>query len=345
MVELETVDIEEIRRELKNLWAAEAVDNDHTIRAQTHNLIVYTEAPSSQLTATVERLIAMTIERPGRVLLVHADLNQPDLLEAAVTSYCRMVNHRQVCGEMVIFNVGAARRDELHNAVIALLMPSLPVYVWWDEPYTTDDHLAEHILPEADRILIDTSEYDSLAQLGPLRTLQHRRLSDLMWSYLTPWRRLLARLWDAGHAREALRQADELRITYAGAEGRAQAHLLAAWLASRLGWALEAAQDDGTAQVWSHPSGGSCNIGLHRVDEEVEGLHDVGIAFDSRVLGLTYTPDTSCVVVTAEQSAAARYPIGRVTRTSALTEELDAGLDPAYEDALDTLLTLLDNLE
>jgi glucose-6-phosphate dehydrogenase assembly protein OpcA len=80
------------------------------------------------------------------------------------------------------------------------------------------------------------------------------RVSDLNWGRLTSWRTLIASFWDVPDYRPHLDRIDHVEINYdppdvAPGEIAPKALLVIGWLASRLGWQVEAAgAHDGTQQ-------------------------------------------------------------------------------------------------
>ncbi len=85
-----------------------------------------------------------------------------------------------------------------------------------------------------DRLVVDSREWpDVPASYRELVTIfEHVAVSDIAWARALPWRRRLAERWP--------RAFRELRV-----EGpRAEAHLLAGWLRSRLGRDVELRHDE-----------------------------------------------------------------------------------------------------
>ena len=64
-------------------------------------------------------------------------------------------------------------------------------------------------------------------------------VSDLSWTRLTPWRRLIAQFFDSPSLQPYLDRLTAVDIEH-DAGSAAQALLLAGWLAARLGWRPEA---------------------------------------------------------------------------------------------------------
>jgi glucose-6-phosphate dehydrogenase assembly protein OpcA len=137
----------------------------------------------------------------------------------------------------------------------------------------------------ADRIVIDSAAFDHpqddllrLAQLLRERS-GSMRVSDLNWGRLTSWRTLLASFWDVPDYRPHLERIDHVEINYdppdvAPGEIAPKALLVIGWLASRLGWQVEAAsaQDahEDSAARFTLRAGGRAITALMRATQDKE---------------------------------------------------------------------------
>jgi glucose-6-phosphate dehydrogenase assembly protein OpcA len=238
--DLRKVDLSAIRDELRRLWALEALRDDAVMRARTHNLVVYTDVRRHHIDDIVQFIIEITSARPGRVILIHCDLEAEDRVEGWVTVYCQQQNQAQVCGEMVVFDVGGKLGDEIHSTVVSLLAPDLPVYLWWMQRPEPDDHLFETLSAEAARLIIDSDFFPAPRHDFPaLAELDSPPLVDLAWGKLTPWRDAVAQFWEIPELRERLPCVQRMEIRYHADRlltGDTRALLLVGWMADRLGW-------------------------------------------------------------------------------------------------------------
>jgi glucose-6-phosphate dehydrogenase assembly protein OpcA len=136
------------------------------------------------------------------------------------------------------------------SAIVPLLVPDVPVFLWWKDIPHDDDKLFDRMARLADRVVIDSAAFDhpheDLLRLSALvRSLgRDTRISDLNWGRLTSWRTLLASFWDVTEYRPHLERIDSVKIEYdppdaAPDEIAPKALLAAGWLASRLNWKLE----------------------------------------------------------------------------------------------------------
>ena len=218
-------------------------------RACALNLIVYT-TPWDDRDLLDELLSQVNEQHPGRtlILLAYREMKEPKL-EAYVSMRCRLLgaNNKQICGEQVTIEAGGPLVETAATAVAPLLVPDVPVYLWWKDIPHYQDKLFDRLAQMADRIVIDSAAfdhpYDDLLRLTEMIGDRSRlmRVSDLNWGRLTSWRTLLASFWDVPDYRPLLEGIDRVEIGYrppgyAPDEIAPKALLLAGWLASRLGW-------------------------------------------------------------------------------------------------------------
>src|SRR5258706_2910255 len=155
------ISVEQIRNELNNLWASQSSADAPVIRAQTHNLVVHC-ADDYSAQETTEHVVAMTAERPGRVILIDVENDRIKSPESMVTTYCRTIRSQQVCGEVITLTTSAARKLELYSTVLSLLSSDLPVYVWWHGTPGAEDELFTRLEDTCDRMIIDSGSFDNL---------------------------------------------------------------------------------------------------------------------------------------------------------------------------------------
>ncbi len=350
-VDLRKVGVDAIRDALRAQWASESMDEHAVIRARTHNLIVYTTAGQQAVQDTIARIAALTFERPGRVIVVQADPEGDPALDAWVTVYCGVRGHRQVCGEMIVLAVGGEVRREALSTVIGLLAPDLPTFLYWMGLPEAGDYLFAALAAECDRLIVDSDALpDPSVGLRQIGSLSGVRLGDLAWARLTPWRLLLAQLWDVFRLREALDHIRTLDVRYvadAGSRDSARALLLVGWLADRLGWEVTSASVASTGEhvvTWRKECWGG-KVGLVKTfhqqippGEIVEIGLQAGRSSPFVMVRLQLSPDRGCADVeingaslTPEWHGSAFKP---VDTSAALAEELDLCYDPYYERAL-----------
>lgn len=266
----------------------DASDSAGVTRACALNLIVYT-TPIDDHSRLEEMLGQINEQHPGRtlILVVYRDIPTPRL-EGYVSMRCRLLDAagKQICGEQITIEAGGALVETAATAVAPLLVPDVPVYLWWNDIPHYEDKLFDRLAQMADRIIIDSAAfdrpYDDMLRLSQTISDQSRRMrvSDLNWGRLTSWRTLLASFWDVPDYHPRLSEIDHVAIKYrppkdAPAEIAPKALLLAGWLASRLGWEV--------AGKVSRDSEGTCEcelrsgdrvIGLSFVQDKTAGLNE-----------------------------------------------------------------------
>lgn len=252
------IDVGKIEKELAAMWRAssggEASADSGVTRACALNLIVYTtmEDDRAQIDEMLEEVNA---QHPGRSLVLVADRETSEArLEAYVSSRCRALGGSkvQVCGEQVTIEAGGAVVGTVASAIAPLLVPDVPVFLWWKDIPHQEDKLFNRMSRLANRLVIDSAAFDhpreDLLRLAEVvRELrQETRVSDLNWGRLTSWRTLLASFWDVREYRAHLERIDRVTIEYdppdaAPNEIAPKALMAACWLASRLQWELDPA--------------------------------------------------------------------------------------------------------
>jgi len=286
------VDVNKIEKELASMWSGmsktgDTSDSTGVTRACALNLIVYT-TPTDDHSQLEEMLGQLNEQHPGRtlILVVYRDIPTPRL-EGYVSMRCRLLgaNGKQVCGEQVTIEAGGTLIETAATAVAPLLVPDVPVYLWWNDIPHYEDKLFDRLAQMADRIVIDSAAfdrpYDDVLRLSQTISDQSRRMrvSDLNWGRLTSWRTLLASFWDVPDYHSLLSEIDRVTIEYrppkdAPEEIAPKALLLAGWLASRLGWEVagKASRDsEGTCEC--ELRSGDRAIGLSFVQDKTAGLN------------------------------------------------------------------------
>jgi glucose-6-phosphate dehydrogenase assembly protein OpcA len=127
----------------------------------------------------------------------------------------------------------------LSSIVVPLLVPDLPVFLWWRGGLSRDKELLIDLLEAADRWIIDSShflDFRKACDCLKARTDTVYALSDLNWSRLTSWRSAIASMFDYSSTRSHLDRLKSVEII--GSLKSAHPWLIASWLCSRLKLAL-----------------------------------------------------------------------------------------------------------
>jgi glucose-6-phosphate dehydrogenase assembly protein OpcA len=293
-----TLDVQVVERELNRLWtenteAASSHDETAVLRARVLNLMVYvTDEASLDEVNNILALVSAT--HPCRVLVMLAETNEPDRdIEMFVSAYCQSSSgehSRHLCCEHVMLRARGQFAVELPSAATPLLVPDLPVFLWWRDVPRLSDPTFLSLCRASDRVIIDSADftrpYQDLLSLREFLRRAHRnetRLSDLNWARLTSWRMLLASFYDVPEYRAPLERINRVRIEYvahalAPQSVAPKALLLAGWLASRLNWRVrsERAGDALTGDaplLFVEKEGRAITFEFHRVErrESMQG--------------------------------------------------------------------------
>lgn len=217
-------------------------------RASVLNLVVFATRETHARRAA--RTIAdLAIRHPSRAVVILADREHATGI-SELALYCRLAGSgatQQVSYEQILIRARGDADARLASAVIPLLLPDLPVFLWWTgTPPLTATHF-DALLTLADRLIVDSADFArpdrTLAEIAAVARNGHGRygVTDFNWTRLTPWRDLVAQFFDVPAWRPFLDGITGVRVGFAvDADGReihpSQALLFAGWLASRLGW-------------------------------------------------------------------------------------------------------------
>lgn len=171
-------------------------------------------------------------------------------LHASICAHCwRSVGgRRHVCSEEVVLTGEPADEPALASAVLALLVPEVPVALWSIDGSLADSYLLGELLSEADRMIFDSGKHDDPARTweAALRASDAHGilLNDLAWGRTETWRTLTAQMFDGEDGPRELATISAIEIRGGVHAPSAEALLTAAWLVSR----LRLAPADGTLE-------------------------------------------------------------------------------------------------
>ncbi len=252
--------VDEIEKELSRIWAqpSTVVDPNHegptrqaAARTSVMNLVIV--AGDSETGArTAETVSRLTGRHPSRTIIVLvADQDGPPWLDARIQAHCMLPrpDAPESCTEMIFMTAGGETGRHLAALVTPLLVHDLPVTTWWpgEPPLATE--VANELLEQTDRLVVDGSAWtsDGLGRLRQLAALYDRypRMSirDFGFVRQSRWREAIATLFDLPDFLPYLGYVRRLSVSYGtrdetGAPGTTNVvkplyHV--AWLASRLG--------------------------------------------------------------------------------------------------------------
>jgi glucose-6-phosphate dehydrogenase assembly protein OpcA len=352
------IDVRAIERELTALWTQAAEGQDQGGQAVTRtcvlNLVVATAGGRAveDVTATIAQL---TARHPNRAIVVGmAPDGGAELLDAWVQAHCQMPGpgRPQVCCEQITIEARGPAVARVPGTVLPLLVPDVPVMLWWPRGEPFDSPIFPRMCDLADRIIVDSASFAApeagLVRLAALLA-EHKAVSDLAWARLTPWRELLAQFFDAPAMLAHLDALERVTIEVEAREGepadRTQALLLVGWLGARLGWrpAAPAQEIGGVTQLaQARPDGARVAVELRPVEPKHDALDRLATCTlecgrTRFSVGRSDVPDAAI----ARSEVEGMRPIQRVVRlqrmdeAALLAEELRLlGRDHGYDGAL-----------
>jgi glucose-6-phosphate dehydrogenase assembly protein OpcA len=245
------IDVGRLEKELAANWRSAGEGEESSVtRVCVLNLIVYV-APGEDRAKLEELLDAVTEQSPGRMLVLVADRGAAEAkLEARVSTRCQTAPRgaaKQVCGEQVTIEASGTAVEMAASAIEPLVVPDVPVFLWWKNIPHEEDKLFDRLVELSDRVVIDSLVFDHphedmrrLAEVVGARR-QYMLASDLNWGRLTSWRNLIASFWDVPDYRAHLDALDDVLVEYdppdaASDQIAAHALLVVGWLAAELKW-------------------------------------------------------------------------------------------------------------
>ena len=165
------IEVARLEKELTAMWstATEGRDNDEgredaaasgVTRACVLNLVACTLHPDSR--AKVDEVLDDVIEQhPARMLVLVIDQHGAPKLDAYVSTRCQLSSKgaKQICGEQITIEANGVAGETLASAVAPLLIPDVPVFLWWKDVPDFDDRLFQRLSAMADRVVIDSTSF------------------------------------------------------------------------------------------------------------------------------------------------------------------------------------------
>jgi glucose-6-phosphate dehydrogenase assembly protein OpcA len=326
-----------------------------TVRARMSNLVIFCDRAETadRLAAEVPSIVAV---HPARVLLVVGEAG-PESEE--VTAAVRVWNQHsraglKACSEQITLRARGALVDRLPFAVRGLLVGDLPTNIWWasTQPPPLAGTFLYSLAEYAQQVMYDSIGWPEPA-LGVAATAswlgnfergigdgRWRVASDLNWRRLKYWRRLLGQTLDPNSDAELVRSVTELLIEH-GPHAVIQAWLLVSWLASRLGWQVQAGSvQPGVEISWQVVAPhGPLRIRIRRQSEGPSEVRRLRLAcvLDGKPCALDIAQEDCRLEVTAEGLPLALRSL--TTQTQTLVDLVgrqlsDRERDPVFHESM-----------
>jgi glucose-6-phosphate dehydrogenase assembly protein OpcA len=256
------VDVASIEKQLADLWRAEKHDGEKAVtKAALWNVVAHTWSAEQHSHAT-EILARASASVPQRTIVVQADPEGSAHIASWISANCHLIGGgRQVCSEEVSITASGDHVDHVPPLVSALLLPDMPVAVWWIGDLPRDTHAyAETLLEPADRLIYDSAQFEGVADLELVSRIAETTTTapaDLNWARIEEWRAATASLFDPLPMRQRLESIRTVRV-YSGGDdsfgATSEALLYVAWLQGQTGRELRyelisEGNDDGIVAV------------------------------------------------------------------------------------------------
>jgi glucose-6-phosphate dehydrogenase assembly protein OpcA len=279
------VDVTAIEKHLAELWrSSKEVADDALTRAALWNVVAHTSNSETHAHAS-EVLSKASGTVPQRTIIVRANPAAPPEISSWISANCHLVGGgKQVCSEEISIIAGGDRVHRVPPLVNALLIPDMPVAVWWvgDLPNENEDYVLALLAP-ADRLIIDSSQFDSPADLMLVNRVAEKTTTtpaDLNWVRVEEWRQATASIFDPPHMRSRLDVIRRVRVV-AATSGETffgdvvEALLYAGWICAQVGHQVDA---QGRVQGAMGPV--DYTIERRKQESDVGGISYAEIGFD-----------------------------------------------------------------
>jgi glucose-6-phosphate dehydrogenase assembly protein OpcA len=272
------VDIERIEAELTKLRYLAGAPSDgggegFAIRTSLANMVVHAddEDTAAQASRVIEDLAG---HHPSRALIIIANpTDDESQVDASLAAHCHLGPDmdQTVCCEEVTLRVQGRAAFHLRSIIIPLLIPDLPVVVWWTGALPHKAHLIEELCELADHFVIDSARFSDqlggLSRVRDLASLHDCAIGDLNFERVRAWRDLFGQYTSAGGLDGWLPDIKSIELRFAAGAGRTegQAVLFLAWLAQRCGWDMSSVTSHGTDRLTLRSGGRDVDAFLKHV--------------------------------------------------------------------------------
>jgi glucose-6-phosphate dehydrogenase assembly protein OpcA len=342
--------VEQIEHELGQLRMNE--DGTLGLRASVLNFIVVTdEGSAGEVTRSVSEIAGRC---PSRAIVLVSDPEERETnVDVKLSVFCgvRGGGDTQVCAEQITIHAEGDPAEHLESLAGPLLVPDLPVFLWYPGEFSPRSPEFAGLAGLADRIVIDSASSGDCETFlreiaGLLDEAEAPAVGDLQWVALTPWRTLVAGLFSSPERAEQLGRIHEVEVLHAP-EGECRALLLVGWLASTLGWRPVSTTRAGNGREirFSGPSGEvSVEMSPDSPDARLRRVRLYSDEYSFQVSRHRELSDARATIVRGETLCGERtVHLGRFDLGVLLGEELHyRGRDEVYEAALRTAVQTLD---
>lgn len=344
--------------------AIEQQDAVPTVKSVLLNLVIYVADP--KLADSAEEQASQVLSAVACRAIV-ADLASPERSEGASVSVICGISERgdkRLCGEVIRLY---APPGSVTGAVMPLLLPDVPVYLWVMGEIPTQSEDFTDLLRVASHVIVDTRLAEGVGQ--SLRAVERLRkgnggrriVQDLAWVSLHSWREATAQHFDPPAIRHYLTQVTDVNVDYSGSSKTplpdSAPLLFASWFMDRVGLAvkgafhsrdegfrIDAVRDESSAIVRVVPKDSDRNVGQLFSAEIRCGSGDTEAQFVTQRMSdteLSLTQECREVCLPPKEIEEPVYDdAALVTKALNIYRR-----DHSYEQALHVALRIIDNVE
>ncbi len=343
----------QVERELARL----RMNKDGTLgaRASVLNLIAVTDEEFARDVAQAIRELSR--HYPSRVICMISEPDEGEAnLEIELSAFCveRGESGNQVCAEQITVHVEGPPAEHLESLAGPLLIPDLPVFLWYPNGDVPRSPGCDGMAALADRLVLDSGAAEDCEAFlrgvaSLLRESDLPAVGDLRWAALSPWRSLVADLFAPPERAGELEKIRYVEILHHVAN-ECQALLLAGWLSSALGWRPESLErtEEGRAFGLVAPSG---NVTVELTPDSSGAasarvrLFSEELTFEIRASRFGERAEACSSVMRGDEPVGERtVRLGSSDVGLLLGEELKLlGQDETYESALEQTVRMLDS--
>ena len=232
-----------IEKRLADIWREEQDEERAVTRAALWNVVAHTWNGEAQARASAV-LGRASASVPQRTIVIRADPRGEGEMASWISANCHLIGGggQQVCSEEVSIMASGDRMKHVPPLVASLLLPDMPVAVWWigDLPHDLHDYV-DTLLEPADRLIVDSSNFDSADDFALVCRIGEETTTapaDLSWARIEEWRAATAMVFDPPSMRGRLRTIARVRVTSGGGMSlgaHSEAVLYIAWMRAQLG--------------------------------------------------------------------------------------------------------------
>lgn len=241
------VDVAAIEKQLAELWRSQKSEDGKALtKAALWNVVAHTWTGEEHARAT-EILARASASVPQRTIVIQADPRGDTHMRSWISANCHLIGGgEQVCSEEVSIVASGDQVEHVSPLVNALLLPDMPVGVWWVGELPRDHHeYAETLLEPADRLIFDSAQFQGREDLELVARIAENTTTapaDLNWARLEEWRSASAALFDPAPMRERLQSIKSIRVSSGGGTSFgavSEALLFVSWMSAQTGRELD----------------------------------------------------------------------------------------------------------